>query len=102
MSYSGLQGRVYRMLQSVPWTRERHNKDKAIVKLLTAHGVPTDLVGFIQDANSADRYWRLLTSEHKELRGEDYNTKAIVEQRTQVSLGYEANYHENVKQLELV
>lgn len=111
MIYSGLQGKVYRMLQQVSWTRERVNKDKALVKLLTLDkpwdGEITafrlsELVELAKDFNSADRYWRLLTSAHPELRGSDYDTKPIVEQRKQIEIGYEPNYKENLRKLETI
>lgn len=108
MKYAGLQGKVYLMLSEVPWTRNRVNKDKALVKLLTnkkqwdgdlAAFRLNELVDLAKDYNSADRYWRLLTAEHTELRGNDYDTKQIVEQRKELSLGYESGFHENVRKL---
>lgn len=113
MLYQGLQGRVHRMLQEIPWTRERANKDRALVKLLTnkkqwdgdlAAFRLSELVDIAKDFDSANRYWRLLLDDdhHPELRGRDYDTKQIVEERAQLSLGYESGYHENVKRLELI
>jgi len=90
-------------LRNEPRFRERHNKDRGIVNLLQRkYGVLTDiqketLIAFIQDANSMDRYWRLLTGRYPELRGKDYETKKMVEQRKQVSLGYESGYFEDLK-----
>lgn len=95
------------MLQAVSWTRERRNKDLALVKLLTnkkqwdgeiAAFRLSELVDLAKDFNSADRYWRLLTGHHKELRGSDYDTKAIVEQRFEIEqLGMEPGYYQDTR-----
>lgn len=106
--YHGLQGRVYAMLQQIPWSRERRRKDEALVRLLTnkktwdghiSAFTLDELVDLAKDFNSADRYWRLLTGEHKELRGNDYDTKQVVEQRKQIELGFEPGYAESTRQL---
>lgn len=107
MIYHGLQGHIYSFLQRNVWARERRNKDKAIVLALYERNYgypknPQQLVEFVQDYNSADRYWRLLTSAHPELRGQDYDTKQIVEQRKVLNLGYEPGYHEVNRRLETV
>lgn len=99
MKYSGLQGHMHSFLQRNVWARERRNKDKAIVMALYEKNYgypknPRELVEFVQDYNSADRYWRLILANHSELRGTDYETKQIVEQRAQITLGYESGYHE--------
>lgn len=91
------------MLQSIEWTRERRRKDEALVKLLTAHWTrqspPSEstLIELVKDFNSADRYWRLLTAAHEGLRGTDYDTKQIVEQRKELSLGYQPGYNQDLK-----
>jgi hypothetical protein len=110
MQYTGLQGKVFRMLEAVPWTRERHRKDEALVKLITAkkdwnnNVVATfslkELTYLAHDFNSADRYWRQHLSNHPELRGMDYDTKEIVEQRKEIQLGYEPGFHEVNKKIE--
>lgn len=103
MIYHGLQGKVYKLLQLRPLARERRNKDYYLVRLLTDNKQwdtdmavfrVTELVEMAKDFNSADRYWRLLTSAHLELRGSDYDTKQIVEQRKELELGYEVGFHE--------
>lgn len=109
MIYSGLQSRVYKLLQNYPEARERRNKDYWLVKLLTNKKSwdgdisafrLQELVELAKDFNSADRYWRLLTGNHSELRGNDYDTKPIVEQRKTLNLGYEMGYHQNIKKLQ--
>lgn len=100
-----MENQVLEYLQNEPKFRERHNKDRGIVNLLqlkyrTLLDIPKEtLVAFIQDANSMDRYWRKLTGEHPEIRGNDYNTKKIVEQRKEIELGYEAGYYQDTKTL---
>lgn len=108
MLYHGLQGRVHTMLTQIPWSRERVRKDEALTRLLTnkktwdghlSAFTLTELVEFAKDYASSDRYWRLLTKDHEELRGSDWDTKQIVEERKQLEIGYEPRYHENVRSL---
>lgn len=96
------------MLVAVPWTRERRFKDKALTKLLTSNKSWdgelsafrfSELIDLVGDYNAADRYWRLLTERHGELRGSDYADKVAYAQKKQLDLGYEPSYHENVKKL---
>lgn len=105
MKYAGLQGKVYLMLSEVPWTRERRDKSRALVRLLTERGTKfpsseKELEEFGKDFSSADRYWRLLTENHPELRGSDYSTKVVIEQKFEIGqLGMESGFHENVRKL---
>lgn len=95
---------VLQYLKDEPKFRERCNKDRGIVNLLRdkyPQLIPISketLTSVIQDANSMDRYWRLLTSRYPELRGKDYDTKRVVEERKQISLGYEPHYYQDIKQ----
>ena len=107
--YKGLQGQIYRYLQAEPQARERRSKDRAIVNLLIRNypllkEIPKEtLIKVVQDFNSFDRYWRLITGLHPELRGRDYNgdgfkSKEQLEQEYQIGRGYEggANMKINV------
>lgn len=91
---------VHRYLTSEPRFRERRAKDRGIVNLLMEKYPKLQeidkqlLIDAVQDYNSMDRYWRLLTSEHVELRGEDYGDKKVYEQKKEMELGYEPGYHE--------
>lgn len=93
---------MFGFLERNVWARERRNKDKAIVIALYERNLgypktPQELVDFVKDYASADRYWRLILAEHKELRGQDYDTKAVVEQRFEIEqLGMEVGYHRDV------
>ena len=53
---------------------------------------PKTLQEFGEDFSTSDRNWRWLTLNHKELRGNDYDTKQIVVERKQIEIGYESNY----------
>lgn len=109
MTYTGLQGRVYRMLQQVSWARERRFKDKALAKLLTSHK-PWDgensvfkveeIAEILGNYNTADRYWRLILEHHPELRGADWSDKTVLSQRKVLSLEYEPGHHQRSKVLE--
>ncbi len=88
------------------FARERRHKNEAIIAmLLDKYGdpVPTSkLAEFSKDFTSYDRIWRLVLSEHPDLRGQDYADKDIYEQEFQINmLGMESGYHK-LKQLELV
>lgn len=72
--------------------------NKRLLKLLTLE----ELADFASSYTSYDRIWRLVLSEHKELQGEDYLDKQIVEQEKQIELGYEQNYQNNVKMLDRI
>lgn len=73
--------------------RERVNKDKGIANLIMKKyniNIPKDKRDdIIKDILSADRYWRMALLENEELRGNDYQTKQIVEQRKELELGYQ-------------
>lgn len=82
--------------------RERKNKNKGIANLVSKkYGIviPQDKRDvIIADILGADRYWRLLLSEYKELRGSDYGTKDILEQKKEIELGYSPGYQKDIKQ----
>lgn len=101
MIYHGLQSRVYKMLQEIPWTRERRRKDEALIRLLTNNKQwdgemavfrLSELVEIAKDYDTANRYWRQILAENPSLQGRDYSTKKILEQRKEISLGYEVGY----------
>ncbi len=90
------------MLRALPQARERRQKDIYLVKLLTAHwssGNPSinALVDLVKDYASADRLWRQCLERHPDLRGLDYNDKVKYEQKAQIGLEYEVNYHKDIK-----
>jgi hypothetical protein len=95
-----MENQVLEYLRSEPRFRERHNKDRGIANLLIEKYhldiEKSRLTAVIQDANSMDRYWRKLTAENPDLRGKDYDTKRIVEERKQMDLGYESGYYSNI------
>jgi len=77
--------------------RERKNKDKGIVILLTEI-YPSILLPIKQDLNqltqivkdyaTMDRAWRKILQERKELRGGDYGDKEELEEEKKEELGY--------------
>jgi len=96
------------MLETEPRARERRNKRRAVARIVQERypvlkDIQIDtLVEAIDDADSLDRYWRLILSEREDLRGKDYNTKRIVEERKEIDLGYEPGYNQSRKQLEML
>lgn len=100
-------------LEKEPRARERHLRDRAMVNLLLQKyefgevGASKEmLVNFCHDFESYCRIWRQVTERNEHLRGLDYGskdgTKTILEQDKMLELGYEPNYHRDVKQLELL
>jgi hypothetical protein len=103
-----LKDKVEKYLEAELKARERVNKDRAIVNILmtlydTNFGLTKDqLIKFVQDYNSMDRYWRLILADRKDLRGSDYETKEVVEQRKEIELGYESGYQTSIKNLKMI
>lgn len=95
-------------LTGEPRGRERRNRSRAVVNLLLRNypemsTIPKDkLIDFVHDADSYDRIFRKVQQENEDLRGEDYETKDIVEQEKILSLGYEVGYHKDVQQLKML
>lgn len=90
-------------LEREPRARERANKNRALGNLLIEKyhlDIPKDkMADIVGDVLNGDRYWRMTTKEHPALRGKDWHTKDIVEQEYEMSLGYEVNYKNNIKQI---
>jgi len=92
----GLGKRVYEYLVSEPKFRERKNKDRGLVNLLTERypalkDVPKEhVVAAVQDYASMDRAWRQILSRetNAHLRGKDYDDKDELELEAQRNLGY--------------
>ena len=86
--------------------RERRKKDKGIALILKEKyklDVDTSLLTrVIQDANSMDRFWRKSLLENEHLRGNDYGDKRSLEQKKEISLGYEEKYRAHVKKLRTI
>ena len=85
--------------------RERRNKRRAVARIVQTRypvlkDIPIDtLVSALDDGDALDRYWRLHLSNRPNLRGSDYETKHIVEQRKEVELGYSPSHFHDVKKL---
>lgn len=92
---------VLKYLTEEPRFRERKNKDRGIINLLTqkryrkigdllADGTLSKemLTEFVKDYATVDRLWRQSLEENPKLRGADYNEKVFLEQKRQMSLGY--------------
>ena len=88
-------------LKAEPKFRERRNKNIGIAELLIyKYHLKADaklVEDVICEAMKLDRYWRKATSENEDLRGEDYKTKDEVEQRYEMSIGYEAGFNQKLK-----
>lgn len=83
--------------------RERKNRMEIIAKMLIEkyhiNTEPSRVKAIIEDANSMDRYWRLILMERKDLQGNDYDTKRIVEEKKELELGYEVGYNMDINKL---
>jgi hypothetical protein len=86
--------------------RERQNRMLTIAEMLIEkyhiNAEPSRVKAIIEDANSMDRYWRLILGERKDLQGTDYDTKRIVEEQKEIELGYSPNYERNIRTLKLL
>lgn len=100
---TGLKVLVEQYLETEPRARERKEKDRALVNLLLRRypelgTVKKDtLIDMVKDYNSMDRCWRLVLNERPELRGTDYEDKAMLEQEKQLELGYTPGYDDDIK-----
>ena len=94
---------ILQRLEADTTFRERKNKNECIAEILinkyNINASPSRVKAIIEDANSMDRYWRLILMEREDLRGTDYDTKKKVSQQKQIEFGYEVGYHENIKKL---
>lgn len=91
-------------LKTEPRFRERKNKDRGLVNLLTKkypalggllrEGIMSkdDLVAFVRDYATADRAWRQALEDNPPLRGKDYLEKDRLMQKKQLALGYTPGY----------
>lgn len=101
-----MKDQVTEYLKQQPEFRERKNKGKWIAAIcLKKYGVELtpklkdQLADLFVDMMNADRYWRMATAEHPELRGSDWQTGANVEQQYELGLGYSPNYENDKKAL---
>lgn len=86
-----LKERVKDFLEKEPRARERRFRTRAIVNLLQpglAEEERKALISLIEDAESANRYIRMLQQEDPTLRGEDWGDKTVLEQNKMLDLGY--------------
>lgn len=88
------------------WGRERHDKNRFVAWMLyqkwDLSNVSLNLTileSMITDVVSYTRLWQKVLAENVELRGSDYDTKAVVEQAKKIELGYEPGFHENSAKL---
>src|SRR3990167_1492338 len=87
-----MQRELLNFLEENTWSRERRNKDDALVEFLQRKyrlDVPRNVLKeFVRDYNACDRYWRGHLQKRKDLRGKDYNTKQVYEKLKQREMGY--------------
>lgn len=94
--------RIKNYLSKEPRARERHLRDRAMINLIledypSLAEIPKDtLIVFCQQFESYARIWRKVIEENESLRGSDYETKDIVEQRKQIALGYDPLYNKKI------
>lgn len=94
-----------RYLVIQPKARERAGRTNGIVNVLLDYYPALrqfpkiDLIDFCKDYVSLERKWRMILKERPELRGKDYDDKEVLEQETQIELGYEPGYNELKKSI---
>lgn len=97
---------ILRQLEIDETFRERKNKNLGIAEILVEkyhiNASPDRVKAIIEDANSMDRYWRLILGERKDLRGNDYDTKRKVEEEKEMELGYSPHFHQDNAQLKML
>jgi|SRR5579872_5117644 len=96
-----LKKEVYNLLNSLPEARERRNRARAVWFVLhKIHGYEVlnkdSFVEVFSDINSINRLILWHQQHNKELRGNDYNDKVVLEQNQILSLGYQPgnNYYQ--------
>ena len=91
--------KLTKYLELKPEARERKNKDKYLLEILTKKypDVAKNLIEIVHEYTLLDRYWRKILEEREELRGKDYNDKVALEQEKILELGYEVGYTEDIK-----
>jgi hypothetical protein len=98
-----IKDRIIEYLEEQPLFRERSNKDRGIVNLLSKRhkalgaaieqGIISkeEVTRIVQDYASMDRAWRQALEHNPALRGSDYAEKERLEQEKQIELGYGGN-----------
>ena len=81
------------------WARRTRNKNKMLAMLAEGRTMNADLITSILNA---DRYVRMTKKDHPELDADSKEERTRVEQNYEQSLGYEENYHQKVKQAQLL
>jgi hypothetical protein len=88
-----LELRMHNYLKGNVLARNRRNQNRAVAFLLSEMhpsliGVePKVLTQIVDECLTLNRYWRKTLAQYPELRGDDYSTKQIVEQRKELELG---------------
>ena len=107
--HRGALGEMQRYLERSEPARERANKDRHILWIISCKhekldkliklgisdkeqkATPEDMIVFMREYALYDRCWRKILQDYKELRGKDYDDKEILEEEAMQGLGYEAN-----------
>ncbi len=81
--------------------RERKKRGRFIAWLIDKKyrtELPLDLLeDMLRDGENMSREWRKVLEDEPSLRGGDYNTKRLVEERKQIELGYIPGFEESIK-----
>ena len=94
-------------LEKRPLARERSMKNKFLAVLLLKKyegemqtGVTDGIIErLIVDASSYDRAWRQVLQHEPQLRGTDYDEKAMLEQEKELELGYQPGIKKDIKKV---
>ena len=94
-------------LERMPKARERKDKNRFLAVLLMRKYAPRVQTGLdadileniIVDASSYDRAWRQVLQHEPQLRGTDYDEKAMLEQEKELELGYQPGIKKDIKKV---
>lgn len=89
-----LKNTVEKLLETNKLFRERHLRMQEIAyylcKKYQLNINPYTLEEILYEANSMDRFWRMILAERPDLQGNDYNSKKATEEKYEIeNLGYE-------------
>ena len=96
-----IQEKIEKYLESNPVFRERRNKNRMIAGILKSQFGLQDSLNTVEavavEASSLDRAWRKALQDRPELRGDDYQSKQSLENKSRIELGYGAGFSRRIE-----